>query len=194
MNRVISYVFVLSLLFFTTTLLAQDVVILRNGDEQNVKLLEITSETVRYQILNSSTEEIKTIPKSEIFMIKYSNGQKDVFNTKAVGDEAAPEIVVCLPSTSGDCKSIKNTPHFTATKGGTSICIIVRGVLTTETITFRIKRSGNDYDVPMKSYRPQKGEVCMKEEIVIKSTGEHRIEILNDKHKRIAVTSFTIKK
>jgi len=60
----------------------QDYIILKNGDEIKAKVLEINSNNIdykRYSNINGPTYHLK---KSEIFMIKYESGDKDVFNKK----------------------------------------------------------------------------------------------------------------
>lgn len=58
---------------------AQDVIIKKTGDEVKVKITEVGLENVKYKKYNNIDGPIYTIPKYEIFMIKYENGSKDVF-------------------------------------------------------------------------------------------------------------------
>ena len=58
---------------------AQDVVIKRNGDEIEAKVLEIGINEIKYKKFDNETGPTYTVSKSEIFMIKYANGSKDVF-------------------------------------------------------------------------------------------------------------------
>ena len=57
-----------------------DNLILKNGDELIVKVLEIGTATIKYKKCNNLEGPIYTIDKSTVFMIKYANGTKDVFN------------------------------------------------------------------------------------------------------------------
>jgi sRNA-binding protein len=58
---------------------AQDIITKVNGEEINAKVLEINANEVKYRKLGNETGPIYTLSKSEIFMIKYGNGDKDVF-------------------------------------------------------------------------------------------------------------------
>jgi hypothetical protein len=71
---------------------AQDILIKKNGDEINCKVLELTSEAISYSLKAASDSlvpETLLVKKNEVFMIRYSNGTKDVFNVSPV-EPAAP--------------------------------------------------------------------------------------------------------
>jgi len=60
---------------------AQDIIILKNGDEIKSKVMEVTPDIVKYKKWDNQDGPLYSSGKSEVFMIKYSNGMKDVFNT-----------------------------------------------------------------------------------------------------------------
>lgn len=73
----------LHILLASSWLLAQDVILKKNGDELNCKVLEVGSSTINYTQIpanDSIRPEVQTIAKTEVFMIRYANGSKDVFN------------------------------------------------------------------------------------------------------------------
>jgi len=75
--------FILFTIFFfdITTLLAQDVIIKKNGDEIKAKIIEVGTTEIKYKKFeNLQTSPIYSIYKSDVFMIKYADGSKDVFN------------------------------------------------------------------------------------------------------------------
>ncbi|MCP2044270.1 hypothetical protein [Pontibacter sp. HSC-36F09] len=59
---------------------AQDVLIKRNGDELEVKVLEINLQEVRYKCFDNLEGPIISIAKADVFMIKYENGTKVIMN------------------------------------------------------------------------------------------------------------------
>ena len=63
----------------TNSLLAQDIITLKSGEEVKAKVLEIGTSDVKYKKFENQTGPSYTIFKSDIFMIKYENGTKDVF-------------------------------------------------------------------------------------------------------------------
>src|SRR5688572_10787907 len=74
----------LLLLTFSTCLLtgwSQDIITKLNGDEIQAKILEITDTEVKYKKFSYLDGPTYTLKKTEIFMVKYPNGDKDLFGT-----------------------------------------------------------------------------------------------------------------
>ncbi|MBC5994121.1 hypothetical protein [Pontibacter cellulosilyticus] len=62
---------------------AQDVLLKRSGEEIQVKVQEITLNEVKYKRFDNLEGPIISIAKRDVFMIKYENGTKEVFNETA---------------------------------------------------------------------------------------------------------------
>ena len=62
------------------TAFSQDLLIKKNGEEIKVKVMEINQSEIKYKKALNLTGPIYTISKSDIFMIRYEDGTKDVFN------------------------------------------------------------------------------------------------------------------
>ena len=60
---------------------AQDTLVRRNGDELAVKVLEITPAEVKYRRTDNPEGPIVSEWRSDIFMVRYANGSKEVFNS-----------------------------------------------------------------------------------------------------------------
>lgn len=75
---------------------AQDVIVKRNGDELQCKILEVSKNEVRYKRWTNQEGPAFTEKKSDIFMIKYENGEKDVMAYETPALEAPSAV----PSTS----------------------------------------------------------------------------------------------
>ncbi|PWH84988.1 hypothetical protein [Brumimicrobium oceani] len=71
-----------------------DVLYKKNGDELRLKVLEIDETRIKYKKCDNLNGPIYSIGISEVFMIKYANGTKDVFNeeneTKATEVKTEP--------------------------------------------------------------------------------------------------------
>ena len=67
---------------------AQDILIMKTGDEITVKVLEVNTEIVKYKKWDNLEGPAYSTNKNEIFMIKYKNGTKDVFNTTSQSQPA----------------------------------------------------------------------------------------------------------
>jgi len=71
---------ILIISFLAIEVKAQDLIILKNGDEAQAKVLEVTAAEIKYRRFDNPEGPIYTINKSEVFLIKYENGTKDIFN------------------------------------------------------------------------------------------------------------------
>ncbi|WP_310393669.1 hypothetical protein [Hymenobacter sp.] len=77
------------LLFVILALLAgaahgQDLLTKRNGDELPVKVVEITPAEVKYRRTDNPDGPLISVWRTDVFMIRYANGTKEVFGTGAV--------------------------------------------------------------------------------------------------------------
>jgi hypothetical protein len=82
-----------------------DVLTFKNGNEVNVKVLEINARQVKYRYCNPNGNTIITEEKSNIFSVKYSNGSKEIFNKSGgqasnsgniFGDEGKSQIIALI--------------------------------------------------------------------------------------------------
>lgn len=67
-------------LFFLSASYAQDVITKSNGDDINAKIIEITQTEIKYKKFDNLDGPIFTLPINDIFMVKYENGSKEIFN------------------------------------------------------------------------------------------------------------------
>lgn len=68
---------------------SQDNIILRNGDEIQSKVFEITETELRYKKYSNLDGPTYTISTGKVFMIKFENGEKEVFNIDSSSDQSA---------------------------------------------------------------------------------------------------------
>lgn len=69
---------------------AQDVLIKKNGDELQVKVEEITPTQIKYKRFDNLEGPLISVSKTTVFMIRYENGTKEVFNEAARPDAGTP--------------------------------------------------------------------------------------------------------
>jgi hypothetical protein len=85
----------------------QDLILKKNGEEIKAKVSEVLDKEIKYRKADNLTGPVYSILKTEVFMIKYENGTKDVFNEQpAVVPEKVPEKKMSI--TSADLKPAKN--------------------------------------------------------------------------------------
>lgn len=74
---------VLSLVILVTcslSLNAQDILVRRNGEVENVKVLEVSPTEVKYKKTNNEDGPIFIEKRSNLYSVKYKNGEVQVFN------------------------------------------------------------------------------------------------------------------
>ena len=83
----------------SVTLFAQDIIIMKNGSEIQAIVQDIRIDDVKYKKFDNPNGPNYTLKRSEIFMIRYENGSKDVFN-EIVTDVSAGKQEPTLPELS----------------------------------------------------------------------------------------------
>ncbi|GAB3588044.1 hypothetical protein [Hymenobacter daeguensis] len=78
---------------------AQDLLTKRNGEEIAVKVVEITPAEVRYRRTDNPDGPLISVWKSEVFMVRYANGTKEVFGSAVAspGGRLVPRAEVSAP-------------------------------------------------------------------------------------------------
>ncbi|HQB20532.1 MAG TPA: hypothetical protein PK495_08150, partial [Bacteroidales bacterium] len=77
----------LSCILFVQLTKAQDVIFIFDGTTIESKVIAIESEVIKYKLWNSEEDSIYSIPKTEVIMINYANGNRDMF----VNNESATQ-------------------------------------------------------------------------------------------------------
>jgi len=84
--------FILIAVFASINSFSQDIITLKTGDEIKSKVLEISTDQVKYKKWENIDGPTYTSLKSDVFMIKYQNGTKDVFKIQEpINKVNAPE-------------------------------------------------------------------------------------------------------
>ncbi len=93
----IKILLLLVLLFGLRASQAQDILVMRNGDELKVKIEEVLTESIKYKKFDNLGGPSYTVKKSSVFMIRYENGTKDVFKESGKKNDAANTSVKSTP-------------------------------------------------------------------------------------------------
>ncbi len=72
--------FLITLCAFTPQLAAQDTIAMRNGDVILGKVHEVGVSEIKYYKPDNLSGPLYAVAKVDVFMVKYENGQKDVFS------------------------------------------------------------------------------------------------------------------
>ncbi len=91
----------IAILLFVQNIFAQDILITKEGDVLKVFETEISNNSVFYKTNSTADAAIKKIAKSDLLMIKYSDGRKLI-----IDEESTPQ-----PSIEPADKPTENTPQ-----------------------------------------------------------------------------------
>ncbi|MDR0811661.1 MAG: hypothetical protein LBN23_05255 [Paludibacter sp.] len=81
MKKVLFFV-AMFIMISAASVYSQDIITLKNGNEIQALVQEIGTEDVKYKKFDNPQGPNYTLKKSEIFIIRYANGDKDVFTEK----------------------------------------------------------------------------------------------------------------
>lgn len=70
---------------------AQDIIVMRNGDEVEAKVVKVSSNEVEYHKWSNLEGPVYSVAKTDVFMVKYKNGEKDVFDNVTAKSDNAPK-------------------------------------------------------------------------------------------------------
>ena len=73
------FLILVAIIGFGISAIAQDIILKKDGSEIKAKVLEITDQQIKYKEFDFQNGPIRNINISEVFMITYENGQKEVF-------------------------------------------------------------------------------------------------------------------
>ena len=90
----------LTTIFSLTLCFSQDVITKKSGEDIQSKILEVGQTEIKYKKFDNQNGPTFTILKSEVLMVRYENGTKDIFN-----EEKKSENVSSLSLSSGTDKA-----------------------------------------------------------------------------------------
>lgn len=79
-------------MFFVTELNAQDLIVMRSGDEVEAKVINVNKTEINYIKWSNLNGPTYTVAIIDVFMIKYENGEKDLFDNVNVKKEEKNKI------------------------------------------------------------------------------------------------------
>lgn len=78
MKKIISAL--LTSLLIVTNCFSQDIITKKTSEDIQAKVLEVTTTEIKYKKFDFQDGPTYSIPKSEVMMIRYENGTKDIFD------------------------------------------------------------------------------------------------------------------
>jgi len=84
------FLLILAIVVACTTSYAQDILTTRTGEDILGKVIEVNATTIRYRKADAlTTGPVYELAKSDLLMIRYENGTKNIFT----GNDAAPQAL-----------------------------------------------------------------------------------------------------
>lgn len=124
-----NYIYLFLLISFSfNNVFSQDLIMLKNGDELTVKITEVSDNSIKYKKMDFLKGPNFNINTSDIFLIKYSNGEKQLFNNDVNSNN-----------------SIKSNESYSEINEGTVVALYSARTLTSKTLAvgsmveFRVK-------------------------------------------------------
>lgn len=71
---------ILTLSLFVTSIFSQDTITKKTGEDISAKITEVTQTEIKYKRFDNLEGPIYSILKSEVLIIRYENGTKDIFD------------------------------------------------------------------------------------------------------------------
>lgn len=84
------FITLLSLIMISTFCYSQDILTKKNGEDIQAKVLEVLTSEVKYKKFDNQNGPTFTILKSDLLMIRYENGTKDIFSDAKKTEEIIP--------------------------------------------------------------------------------------------------------
>jgi len=99
MKKIVTFFLFIGLSF--ANILAQDVITTKSGEDIEAKILEVTSTDVKYKVFKNVDGPTYVRQKSEILLIRYENGTKDIFEntntaTESGNSDLSPDALYAL--------------------------------------------------------------------------------------------------
>ena len=102
----------------TNIAFSQDNIVLKNGDEINAKISEVGESNIKNKKFNNLDGPIYTKSKDEIFYIKYSNGEKEMFldnvNNKSSNTNLNKKIIISGATTFNYTNTFENDNFYSS--------------------------------------------------------------------------------
>jgi hypothetical protein len=114
-----------TLVAFTLNILAsnaQDTMFKMDGEQIEVKVLEITASEVKYKLTSNLDGPTYILPKAEVYMVEYANGSKEVFAVKPKPIEETPS-----PKVKSE-KRTEDEKEYRSRKGGGIAAVVIGSI------------------------------------------------------------------
>jgi hypothetical protein len=100
--------FFLATMFCCTSVFAQDIILKTDGTEIKAKVMKISNDEIEYKKFENLLGPNYVVSTSEVFMITYENGLKEVISKQQKSNEVQPVLPLKEEKMTGEEKETKN--------------------------------------------------------------------------------------
>lgn len=87
-----SFILFMIAVLFGGLVSAQDLIIKVDGEEIQTKIIEVTSNEIRYRLYDQPEGPVRSISKSEVFLVIYEDGRRESFSTEVTEEQLVEEV------------------------------------------------------------------------------------------------------
>ena len=102
---------------------AQDIITKKNGDDIKAKVVEVNQNEIKYKSFSNPDGPLFVIYKSDVLLIRYENGSKDIFNESNSTNNSSSTSVV----TSSSSNSNNSSPNEMRIRGKQDSMVSYKG-------------------------------------------------------------------
>lgn len=96
MKNLLNSLLIIALCIISISTNAQDLITKKDGTDISAKVLELTITEIKYKKYDNLSGPIYTLPISDVLMIRYEDGTKDIFNKVVSSDDKSlPDDGMC---------------------------------------------------------------------------------------------------
>ena len=112
----------LTSIFAITFCYSQDLITKKSSEDIEAKVVEVTTTEIKYKKIDNLDGPVFSMPKSDVLMIRYENGTKDIFVEEKTNETiSTPDLSGDKLYKQGQSAAIKNYRGYTGAGTGTLI-------------------------------------------------------------------------
>jgi len=89
MKNLLNFLLIIALCMISVSTNAQDIITKKDGTDISAKVLEVTTTVIKYKRFENQNGPVISVKKSDVLMVRYENGTKDVFKESVSDDNVS---------------------------------------------------------------------------------------------------------
>jgi len=89
MKKLLKILLIFTLCLISINTNAQDIITKKDGTDISAKVLEVTTTVIKYKRFENQNGPVISVKKSDVLMVRYENGNKDIFSESVSDDNVS---------------------------------------------------------------------------------------------------------